>query len=482
VPILAFLLFFAAADDPAVQLERELKKAVDVFATIEREAADPVSPDIALYQGAIPGMLKTLDPHSIFFDPGQYEQLKEMQNSEHKGFGTVVSVLPGRVIVLQAMPGSPSAKAGLTAGDEILAINGYVLARLEFEQLVELLTMARQQQAALDVRHPGNSRVFRLTLTPELVESPSVDRAFMLRDGVGYLRITSFDQPTGKLVKETIEKLGGAGLKGLVIDLRDNPGGVAQSALEVASLFLEPEQLVFSIQGRAKKTEDVRVPRLQKPYKFPVAILINSKSASASEIVTGALQDHDRAVIVGEPSYGKGLVQSVYPLAGNSGLALTVAYYYTPSGRSIQKPLHGGTLDAPTSAPQGVFHSDSGRELHGGGGIQPDELVYPEQLDRLALVLDASGSLTSFASEYVQQHPIKEDFEVTPAILDELHVFLAARSIQPGVGDWASHRDWIQSRLKQELMTLSFGVAKGDEIEMQRDPVVQRALRRIGGR
>lgn len=472
---LAFLLFLAA-DDPADTLARELKKMLDVFITVDREAADPVVPDVAFYQGAIPGMLRTLDPHSIFFDPSQYEQLKQMEKSERKGFGSIVSVLPGRVIVLQTMPGTPSAKAGLAAGDEILAINGYVLARLEFEQLVQLLTEARQRLAILDVRRPGNARMFRLTLTPELVDSPSVDRAFMLARGIGYLRITSFDAPTGKLVKDTIEKLGGPSLKGLVIDLRDNPGGVAQTAVETASLFLEPEQLVFSIKGRTAKSEEVRVPKYSKPYTFPLAVLINGKSASASEIVTGALQDHDRATVLGEPSYGKGLVQNVYPLSSNSAVALTVAFYYTPSGRSIQHPLHGGTLDVTTSTPQGVFHTDSGREVRGGGGIQPDEVIQRQPVSRLAMVLDASGSLTSFATEYVQTHPIKEEFEVTPAILDDLQVFLSARNIRPSIGDWLSHREWIQSRLKQEILNLAFGVAKGDEVEMRRDPVAQRAV------
>jgi len=478
MPLLALLLFLAA-DDPPDQSARDLKKLVDVFVAASQEGADPVNSDVAFYQGAIPGMLRTLDPHSIFFDPGQFAQLKQMENSEQKGFGTVVSVLPGRVIVLQALPGTPSAKAGLAPGDEILAINGYVLARLEFEQLVQLLGEARQHQALLDVRRPGNARLFQMTMTPELMESPSVDRAFMLAPGMGYLRVTSFDANTGKLVKETIEKLGGEKLKGLVLDLRNNPGGIAQAAVETASLFLQPDQLVFSIKGRTQKTEDVRVPKLTTPYQFPVAILINGKSASASEIVTGALQDHDRATVLGEPSFGKGLVQNVFPLSSNTGVALTVAFYYTPSGRSIQHPLQGSTLESTTSTLQGTFHTDSGREVHGGGGIQPDQIVYPREMDRLSMVLDATGSLTSFATKYTRTHPVKENFEVTPVILDELKAFLSERQIQPGISDWLSHRDWIQSRLKQEVLTLALGVASGDQIEMQRDPVVQAALKKL---
>ncbi len=484
MPYLLILLLFVppllAQSDPAEKLVPELKKMVDVFVAVEQESADPVSLDAAIYGGAIPGMLRTLDPHSSFFDPEQFQQLQQMEKSEQKGFGSVVSVLPGRVIVLQVVQGTPSAKAGLSAGDEILAINNIALARLEFEQLVQLLSAARQQpQVALDIRHPGESRLSRIIMSPELVDTPTVDRVFLPSPGIGYLRITSFEEPTGKLVKESIEKLGGDSLKGLILDLRDNPGGAVQAAIDTASLFLQAEQVIFSARGRSAQNEEVRVPKYNRPYTFPLVVLVNAKSASASEILSGSLQDHDRAVILGEPSYGKGLVQQVYNLSSHSGLALTTAFYYTPSGRSIQKPLSGGQLDAATIVDQGPYKTDAGREVRGGGGIQPDEVVHPEGDTRLRLAMDASGALTSFASEYLRSHEVTEDFEVTPAVLDELKVYLSQRDIQPSAGEWLATRSWVQSRLQQELFTLKFGVAKGDEVEMRRDPVVAKALQRL---
>ncbi len=398
-----------ADDDPAATMADDLKKIIDIFVTLDEQAADPVSPDQAIYQGAIPGMLRTLDPHSIFFDPEQFQQLQQMQQSESKGFGTIVSIVPGRVTILQTMEGSPSAKAGLSAGDEILAINNIPLSQLVPEQLIQLLSQARQQAAVLDVRKPGNARAFRLTLSPELIDAPSVDRVFMVAPGVGYLRIKSFDEPTGKLVKSSIDTLGGAELKGLVIDLRDNPGGAVKAAVEVASLFLKPEQTVFTIRGRNEQKEEVKVPALAQPYTFPLAVLMDAKSASASEILAGALQDHDRATILGEPSYGKGIVQNVFPLSGNSGLALTIAFYYTPSGRSLQKPLASGSLNVAAKATPGIFHTDAGRAVQGGGGIQPDVTVQPAQVSQLVYVLDASGILTAFAGEYVQAHDIPDE-------------------------------------------------------------------------
>src|SRR5216684_5599487 len=225
------LLFLFAPPPSTADLDAALKRFTQVLSLVESQAADPVSTEQAIYQGAIPGMLRKLDPHSIFFDPQQNEQLKEMERSERKGFGTVVSVLPGRVIILQALPGTPSAKSGLQPGDEIVAVNNIALARLEFEQIVQFLSEARQHQAQLIVRRPANVRLLNFVLDPALVDSPSVDRAFLLKPGVGYIRANGFDPQTAKQLKDAIENLGGEKLKGLVLDLRENPGGVVQAAL-----------------------------------------------------------------------------------------------------------------------------------------------------------------------------------------------------------------------------------------------------------
>jgi carboxyl-terminal processing protease len=481
---LLLLLFPAVcADDVGIQI----KRFIDAYAAIESQAADPVEPDKAFYEGAIPGLLRRLDPHSVFFDPGQFEQLKKLETSTQKGFGSVVSILPGRIIVLQTLPGTPSAKSGMAPGDEILAINGYAIDRLDMEQMVALLTQSRQQPARLIVRSPGNVRVHELVLTPEEMQSPSVERAFFLKAGIGYLRVSSFDEKTGKQIKEAIEKLGGSNLKGLVLDLRNNPGGLLPAALQTSALFLQPGQKLLTVRGRKVEEQDQKVPAGSVPYSFPVAVLINSKSASASEIVSGALQDHDRAAIIGEPSFGKGLVETVFPLSNSTGIALTTALYYTPSGRSIQKPLKGAefALSATASNPnkQSDFRTDSGRVVKGGGGIQPDYVVYPEAPTRLRAVLDATASFTTFAIDYVKSHPdIPKDFEVTPAILSDFELFCSQHNIQPGVGDWSRERPFIENRLKTEIFNQAFGVEKGDEVEAQRDAQILKALEVIGAK
>ncbi len=210
-------------------------------------------------------------------------------------------------------------------------------------------------------------------------------------------------------------------------------------------------------------------------------MLVNERTASASEILTGALQDHDRAVVVGIPSYGKGLVQSVISLADETGMALTTAFYYTPSGRSIQRPLRNSALTETFAAKVTqlpTYKTDKGRTVTGGGGIQPDIIVYPEVPTRLETVLDASGSFTAYATQYLSQHsPLPANFQVTPDVLDDFKVYLAARTIQPSVGEWSSDRKWITSRLTEEIVTQALGVSKGDEIQMQRDVQVQAALK-----
>jgi carboxyl-terminal processing protease len=256
------------------------------------------------------------------------------------------------------------------------------------------------------------------------------------------------------------------------------------SALETAALFLKPGATIVTVRGRNVAEKSEMVPAGSTPYEFKLAVLVNGKSASASEIVAGALQDHDRAVIIGEDSFGKGLVQGVFPLSQGAGLALTTALYYTPSGRSIQKPLDASrfALGPVTAHPnsQSEFRTDAGRRVTGGGGIVPDDVVHPPPMTRLRAVLDGSGSFTTFATDYVHNHKVAEDFEVTAALLDDFQVFLSQREIQPSVAEWSAEREFIENRLKTEIFNLALGVEKGDEVEAQRDPVILKALEVIG--
>jgi len=466
-----------AQEDGYAELDRLVQQFAEVYSVVEAQAADPISSFRAFYSGAIPGMLKRLDPHSVFFAPDQFAQLNELQKATRKGFGSVVSLLPGRVFVLQTLPATPSARSGMEPGDEILAINGIALARLNVDQLVSLLSQSRRRQVNLAIRRAGASRLIEITMEPTSMESASVDLAFALRKGIGYLRVKSFESNTGREVKKTIERLGGNGLRGLILDLRQNRGGIMAAALETASLFLEPGQVIVSVRGRVTKSEEIKVPDGATPYRFPVAVLISGESASGAEIVAGALQDHDRAAIVGLPSFGKGLVQNVFPLSEGTGLALTTAFYYTPSGRSIQRPLKGFQLSKDTIKKETVYHTDDGRPVSGGGGIQPDYVVFPAPMSRLRIVLEASGSFPTFATKTIRKlGAIDETFEVDSGLLDGFQAWLADRNIQPSISKWSLEREWIRSRLRQEIFNQALGVAQGDQLEIERDPQVRKAL------
>jgi carboxyl-terminal processing protease len=368
-------------------------------------------------------------------------------------------------------------------GDEIRGVNNYRLDQLDPDQIVELLTESRQKPVLLVVRHPGALRFEEIRLVPEQMQAPSVDRAFLLQPGVGYVRVAAFEESTGRDIRAAIEKLGGGSLKGLVLDLRNNPGGLVTAAFETASLFLAPGKVILTAKGRNVPETIERVGADNVPWTFPVSVIINGKTASASEIVTGALQDHDRATVVGEPSFGKGLVQSVFPLAEKTGLALTTALYYTASGRSIQKPFHedGFELGETAAHPneQKDFKTDNGRPLPGGGGIVPDIIVSPAQLTQFRAALEASASFTTFDAGYIKEHRITEGWEVPQEMVDQFQIWVGERGIQPGLREWLQNRDYIASRLKEDVYNLALGVEKGDQVLAQRDPQIQQALESV---
>lgn len=463
--------------DPAPALTPELRRFLEVFSTVVGQGADPVSSDKLIYEGAIPGMMRQLDPHSQFFEPSQFDQLKQMEQSEQKGFGSIVSILPGQVIFLQIFPATPASKAGIQPGDELIAIGPVLISRLQPEQIVGLLQEARQQKISVAIRRQGSARLLEMTLTPAVLDSPTVDRAFLLGTGIGYIRVTSWDPQTPAQLGQAIAKLNHPPLKGLVLDLRDNPGGVVQAALAAASMFLKPGQRILTAKGREGVVESADVPNDAKPFDFQLAVVVNEKTASASEIVTGALQDHDRATVVGTPTYGKGLVQSVLPLSNGAGMALTTAFYYTPSGRSIQKPLRNSTLSDTFHGERPTFKTDAGRTVTGGGGIQPDIVVGPAPRTRFETVVEASGVLTTFATDYLSKHrSVSDTTELSPSALDDLKVYLSERRIQPSASEWSAELPWLSNRLLSEILNQAKGVAAGDEVADQMDPQIQAAV------
>ena len=466
----------------ATDLQSSVKNFAQVLTVVQQNYAIPVDSSKVVYDGAIPGMLRMLDPHSYFFDPHQWAITLEDEQGRYYGVGMQIVQRPSdnKTQVVSPFVGSPAYKAGIRPGDIILKVDDKSTAGMGSIDIADMLKGPKGTTVHISMGRDGVPDPIVFTLVRDEIPKHDVDPPIMIRPGVGYIRLTGFNETTGDDVAAALKQLNPSSLTGLVLDLRDNPGGVVQAALESAAYFLKPGQKLLSVKGRSIQGQDVDAPKTATPYAFPVAVLVNAKTASASEILAGALQDHDRAVILGEPSFGKGLVQNVFPLSSSTAVALTTAFYYTPSGRSIQKPLATGQLEVEKQKEQ--FKTDSGRVVTGGGGIQPDVDVQPDPPTRLRVALDASGVMTSFATEYTQKNKVNDRFEVTPSILEDFQVYASEHSIQPGVAGWAVERAWVQSRLKQEILNQALGVAKGDEVEVQRDPIVRAAVESLGVR
>jgi len=450
------------------ELERSVGQLTQVLATLEQRFVDPVDAEAALFEGAMPAMVRNLDPFSSFLDPDQFESLREMQRGTEKGFGAVLWVKDGSVDVLQTLEESPSARAGVSPGDEIVGMNGYWLAELNMDQLVAVLSEARQREADLLVKRPQFSRLIPLKLTPAELADPSVQRRFFPQPGIGYVRVANFEAGTDSELREAIEALGGHDLKGLVIDLRRNPGGVVEAAVRTLTLFLEPDQRILWIEGREGPKEEVRTPA-GEPYRFPLSVLVDSETASAAELVAGALQDHGRATLVGGHSFGKGLVQSVFELSGGAGLALTTARYLSPEGRTIQRPI--GKCGDFQLSPCGEDAEAAVR-----GGIEPDVFAV-RRYTPFQFAMKASDSFLDFAKVYVLDgRAIDEGFNPSSEMLDEFQLFLSQRGIRVTLAEWTSALEFIRTHLQQEIFNLTLGVEKGDQVELRSDPTVLAAI------
>lgn len=485
LPVLCALVFSASAiaqeGIPSDDVTRESLKFAEAYALVEKYYAQAVEPDPLILEGAVRGMLSTLDPFSAFFNPDQFELLRQQSQGRALGFGTVLYVTPGKVVVLQAAEKSPARHAGLGPGDEIVEVNGQPIARLDFRSLIELLERARSRPVSLGIVHPGKIVADYVKLNPAEVAVPSVDMAFLLKPGIGYIHLTGFEQKTPQEVLDAVNRLGASNLKGLLIDLRGNHGGIVDAAVSTVSLFLKPGLTVLTAKGRAEP--DKRYATIPAPARFemPVIVLVNDNTASAAEIVAAALEEHDRALVVGEATFGKGVVEKVAPLGEKMGLALTTAQYFTPSGRSIQRPLAGTALADPQQADRSdgnalEFHTDNGRPVTAGGGITPDIQIPPRALDPWAAFLDQRGIFTNFASDYLTRHGrISRSFEPDDQTLENFRDFLARGGIRAPGEYWDEDREFLKLKIKTELMNLIFGLAVGNEVETRGDPQVQKA-------
>ena|SRR5579872_3751349 len=461
-----------------------LKKFTDVYRAVESNFADKVDPDQALYHGAIPSMLRTLDPHSSFWDPRAYESLREEQVGHYYGVGMYIWAPEGKVIVNYPFKGSPAFRAGLHAGDQIVSVNDKNTEKSDVAAVSALLKGPRGTPVTIMVRRPGATDLKAFNIVRDEVPRDSVQTSYWIKPGIAYLKIDSFNENTSREVETHLARLDEKKIEGLILDLRGNPGGILQEAAAVADRFLHKGQVIVTHHGRASQEQKFFVRRGERGPEYPIVVLVDRNSASASEILSGALQDHDRAWILGENTFGKGLVQAPYQLSGNTALLLTIAKYYTPSGRLIQRDYNGKSFYDYYSRRQGknndqdMHKTDSGRVVYGGDGITPDEKYDTPKLDKLESQLVGSLSFFYFAADAFGKNtlPIRKDWTPPEDVLNSFKTFAAKRGVEVNDADFTKDHDWIAERLREEFFITAFSKDDSDRLALDNDQEIRRGV------
>jgi carboxyl-terminal processing protease len=461
-------------------------------------------PSDRLVYSAIDGMLKTLDPHSNFMDPRTYAQLRERQEGRYYGLGISIQVLDGDITVMQLFEGSPAYRKGIRRGDIISRIEGQDTKGWTSDQAVRKLRGPKGTSVNISLRRVGYEGLIDLDVQRDEISIPTVRAAFMADKETGYIRLQDFSETTDDEIGRALEKLDSLGMKKLVLDLRDNPGGPLDQAIRVANRFLPRGQLIVYTRGRVPNSDvDYRATESSEYTELPVVVLVNRNSASASEIVAGALQDHDRALIVGETTFGKALVQSVYRISQNAGLALTTGRYYTPSGRLIQRPWDGAFDEYLTytlrdqseqreHSAADLRYTDAGRKVYGGGGIEPDKhiagpvegynptrfgrtLFARQTFENFAERFSAEGD-TRIAGNAKDRRVVSRGFRVTDAMVAEYKQFLRRERMKVDDEAFARDTEFIRAMIKFQIDMALFGVEEARRNLLMRDPQTQIAL------
>ena len=491
------------SDDSTPDVDTSIATFTKVYALIQQNYADPVDPNLAIYGpsagntlntlGAIPGMLRTLDPHSNFFDPDHFARLREDMEGKYFGVGMRIQGHVGKggrleTMVVLPIPNSPAFRAGLRPGDVINSIDGRNALGLDTDQVAKMLKGPKGTVVHLEVTREGASHSLAFNLIRDRILSPSVDDAFMIRPGIAYIHIRTFDETTNEELSADLRTLGQQQFQGLILDLRDNLGGLLNEAVGVSDHFLQKNQLIVYHHGRSSREKRYFATHGERGSFYPIVVLINRNTASAAEIVTGALQDHDRALVMGEPSFGKGLVQSEFPLSEQTMLLLTTARYYTPSGRLIQRDYskvslydYYNRLDTTPPPHTDVRMTDGGREVYGGGGITPDVSVAAPQPSSVAQLLLEQDMFFRYGQRYLAQHnSVSRDFVPDAAVLSDFEQFVNSHGLKLTEADINQNRDFIQRRIRLQLIRVIYGDTVADQDRKISDPLVLKALNELG--
>ena len=500
-----------AASPATAAVERDFDEALRV---IQEQYVDGKKLSFNdVFKSSIIGMLRSLDPHSNYYDREEFDELKTDQRSEYYGIGASIQTYvrgdQADTYITATFDGSPAGRAGLRYGDRIVEVDGAKMTGKPSLEVRDKIRGPRGSTVKLTLERAADKRIEQVDIVRDAVPQPSIPDAYMLKPGVGYIDMTrGFNYTTTDELLDALDRLHQKGMTSLVLDLRNNPGGFLDQAIHVAEVFLRNGQLILTQKGRNGYRDNTYESRNRTPDTTPLVILINENTASASEIVAGAMQDHDRALIVGQTSFGKGLVQSIIPLDYGAGLTLTSAKYYTPSGRLIQRDYsNGGFYDyythgagvsrepKATSEPTGpATKTDTGRAVYGGGGISPDESIGPRTVNltqrrllspAFAFTRDlVNGRISGFESNRISgginfRHDLQSDeFKVTEAMFKAFRDYVTTDpeyKMSAAVVD--RNRTFVELELRFNLVTAAYGRVMGDRVFIiSDDPQVAKAV------
>jgi carboxyl-terminal processing protease len=463
----------------------------------------------ALIYSSIDGMLRTLDPHSSFFSPGDFRRMRERQVGRYFGIGISISKVGNDVVVVSLFEGSPAYRSGIRRGDVIARVGSEdAKPTWTTQDVVDRVKGDKGTTVQVGIRRPGVDELIQLTVERDEIRIPSIRTAFMVDKTTGYVRLQDFSETTTIELTSALKRLKSAGMEQLLLDLRDNPGGPLDQAINVAEQFLKLGQMVVYTRGRIANSDDDHRVDSPGPYTdLPLVVLVDRQSASASEIVAGAIQDHDRGLVVGETTFGKALVQSVYPISNSAGLALTTGRYYTPSGRLIQRPWDGSFDEyltytsrdqeaSPTHNPSDLRYTDAKRKVYGGGGIEPDHFV-PGPVEgfnpsRFSRQIYARGSFIGFAERFTKEgderpgsrssaraHRVSPGWTLTDEMVNEFREYLVERRVKIDDAAFKADLAFVKAMIRYDVDLDLFGVEEARRNLSTVDPQVRAALGRF---
>jgi carboxyl-terminal processing protease len=475
----------------------DMQGSVESFArvldVVQANYAEPVDVDKLVYEGAVPGMLRMLDPHSSFFDANQWALSQEDRRGKYYGVGMSMISRGEHTTVMYPYVGTPAFNAGIRPGDVIQKVDDKSVADMTSSQVSDLLRGAKGTVVRITLAREGYAAPLSFTLTRDEIPHHAVELVYDIKPGVGYIKVSGFNETTDRELSDALKQLGASSLDGLVLDMRGNPGGLLNEAISVADMLLNKNQLIVSSRGRASAERRYYAIRGNQGNNMPLVVLVNNHSASATEIVTGAVQDHDRGIVVGERTYGKGLVQELQPLSENTGVALTIARYYTPSGRLIQRDYKSISLYAyhyerkVPEHPTEIRQTDSGRKVMGGGGISPDILVdepglnhFQQRLLRAEVFFPYEHGVGGFTRQYLGRRPaVTKDFEVDDAVMKDFQQFLSAHDVKCSPTELAENLDWVKRKIQEEVFLSMFGEKESLKVQLEADPQVLASIEAV---